>query len=128
MAPQKKGIRNLRKKNNLAKIRLVVNRSHDHSMDQAEFTFSQNGQSGFVTWRKACDDQTRHSRLESGLPLNQRVMLKLRDFDEVFRGWLMVSARPSKSGERRYQLANLNFDFEIVEVEFCLAASPEDHA
>ncbi len=97
-------------------------------MDQAEFTFADEGRSGFLSWRKTCDDQVRDSRLETGLSLNRRVRLKLRDFDQVFHGWLMVSTLPSKGNERRYQLANLAFDFGVGEIESCLTESSEDRA
>lgn len=96
-------------------------------MDQAEFNFSgRSGGQGFVEWRKERQVQTQELRAEHGLPVNSRVRLKLRDFAQVFEGWLMLAPKPSKTGEHRFQLASLAFDFGLTEVEWCLAAKPDD--
>ncbi len=94
-------------------------------MDQSEFDFSGDDATGFVVWRKVCEEQLTDLRLKAGLPLNRRVRLKLRDFDRPFEGWLMASTIPSKGEECRYQLANLAFDFGPGEIEWCIAAEPQ---
>ena len=89
-------------------------------MKQAEFSFGSGDEHGFIVWRQVCDKRIQESRSQHGLPLNQRVRVKLRDFDQSFTGWLMESTLPNPGSAVRFQLANLAFDFGIEEIESCI--------
>ena len=72
----------------------------DNDGSQGLLDFDSGNTNGFDNWREQREERLQLIRSEWGVPVGQRVRIKLREFDHDFTGILMLAEEPLKIDRR----------------------------